>query len=194
MINDLYSFVFRGLLAEESLDRVGHYGRAPISNDLDQDLARRLPIESLDSDLVKRATRMATVYVAIAAFENSVREFISKRLLEEIGADWWQKAVPEGIRKKAETRQETEAKVRWHTPRGDQPLNYTEFGDLGVIVGTSVTWPLFENHLHSLEWTKQIFRTLEYSRNVIMHSGDLSNEDIERVGTAMRDWIKQVGA
>jgi hypothetical protein len=137
---------------------------------------------------------MATVYVAIAAFENSVREFVIKRLLEEIGADWWDKVVPEGIRKKAESRRATEEKVRWHTPRGDQPINYTEFGDLATIIGLGTTWPLFENHLHSLEWAKQIFRTLEYSRNVIMHSGDLSNEDIERVGSVMRDWIKQVGA
>jgi hypothetical protein len=161
---------------------------------LDQDVAKRLPFDSLDSEYVARARRMATVYAAIAAFETSVRAFIAKRLLEEVGADWWEKAVSEGVRKRAQSRMEAEAKVRWHTPRGDEPLNYTDLGDLPAIIGMATNWPLFENHVQSLDWARQIFRTLELSRNVIMHSGDLSNEDTERVGSAMRDWLKQVGA
>ena len=39
---------------------------------------------------------------------------------------------------------------------------------------------------------KEIFTTLEKSRNVIMHSGELGERDIERIG--IRDWISQVGA
>lgn len=192
--NPVYAFVFRGLMAEEALDRAGRKRRAPHGRTLDSEFVKRLPLEVLDRERVDNARRMATVYTAIAAFECTVREFVSKRLLEEIGADWWEKAVPEGIRKKAEGRMTTEAKIRWHTPRGDEPLNYTEFGELASIMGTNDNWPLFENHLYKLEWARQIFQTLEYSRNVIMHSGELSNEDVERVGTAMRDWIKQVGA
>lgn len=46
----------------------------------------------------------------------------------------------------------------------------------------------------SLEWAKQIFTTLEKSRNVIMHSGELGERDIERIGINIRDWISQVGA
>jgi hypothetical protein len=137
---------------------------------------------------------MATVYAAIAAFEASVRNFVSKRLLEEVGADWWESAVSENVRKRAQSRMEAESKVRWHTPRGDQPLNYSDLGDLPTIIGMPTNWPLFENHVQSLDWARQIFRTIELSRNVIMHSGDLPNEDIERVGSAMRDWLKQVGA
>lgn len=141
---------------------------------------------------MSRAKRMATVYVAIAAFENTVREFVSKRLLEIVGADWWKSAVPEKIRTRAETRMAQEAKVRWHTPRGDEPLNYTEFGDLASIMANN--WQHFENHLESQDWTRQIMSTLERSRNVIMHSGELGLQDVERIGTAIRDWIRQVGA
>ncbi len=36
--------------------------------------------------------------------------------------------------------------------------------------------------------------TIERSRNVIMHSGNLQGPDVERVGILIRDWIKQVGA
>jgi Swt1-like HEPN len=192
MGTDLYSFAFRGLLTEEALDKTNRINRLALSSNVDADIARRLPIDALDEDLVSRATRMATVYIAIAAFENTVRHFVSARLLEEVGAAWWTAAVSEKIRNKAESRREEEAKIRWHTPRGDEPLNYAEFGDLASIV--SQNWVHFENHLESIDWVRQIIATIERSRNVIMHSGELSLQDVERIGTAIRDWVRQVGA
>jgi len=149
MSSDLYSFVFRGLLTEEALDGTGRLRRFGLSAHLDAEIASRLPIEAFDEDLVSRAQRMAVVYVAIAAFENSVREFVSKVLLENIGADWWTTAVSDKIREKAESRRKEEEKIRWHTPRGDEPINYAEFGDLGSIVGQN--WTLFEDYLQSQE-------------------------------------------
>jgi|ERR1700730_16949052 len=192
MSSDLYAFVFRGLLTEEALDKTGRLRRFGLSAHLDADIANRLPIDAFDEDLVSRAQRMAVVYVSITAFENSVREFVSKVLLEKIGADWWTKGVSEKIRTKAETRREEESKIRWHTPRGDGPINYTEFGDLASIAGQN--WPLFDDYLQSQDWMRQIISTVERSRNVIMHSGELGLQDVERIATAIRDWIRQVGA
>jgi Swt1-like HEPN len=190
MENELYAFTFRGLLADQALDRTPRL-RRKTDGDLDPEVLKRLPVDVLDEELVGTAKRMAVVYVAIASFENTVREFVSKRLLETAGADWWTKAVSEKIRIKAESRREEESKVKWHTPRGDQPINYTEFGDLSSIV--SQNWIHFEDYLLSQDWMRQIITTLERSRNVIMHSGELGLQDIERVGTSMRDWIRQVG-
>jgi hypothetical protein len=191
MSDQLYSFVFRGLLADQTLDRTQRR-RRHANGDLDPELSKRLPIDILDEDLVFKARRMAAVYVAIAAFENTVREFVSKRLLESIGANWWTTAVSDKIRNKAETRREEETKVRWHSPRGDQPINYTEFGDLSSIV--SQNWEYFEDYFQSQDWVRQIITTLERSRNVIMHSGELGAQDVERVGSSIRDWIRQVGS
>ena len=70
-------------------------------------------------------------------------------------------------------------------------INYTDFGELGSIMNQNVE--VFEVHIVSIEWAHQIFQTIERSRNVIMHSGELSRRDIERVGTNIRDWINQVG-
>lgn len=193
MYDPLYSFVFRGLLTEEALDRSGRISSIPQSASIDGSIASSVALELLDSEWIARARRMATVYAAIAAFENSVREFVAKVLLEgPSSANWWQESVSEKIRKKAECRREEEAKIRWHTTRGDQLLNYTEFSDLAAII--SQNWVLFEPHLRSQDWVRQILSTLERSRNVIMHSGELANADIERVGTVIRDWIAQVGA
>lgn len=190
MDSELYSFAFRGLLTDQTLDRTPRLRRRP-NGDLDPEVVKRLPIDVLDEDLVFKARRMAVVYVAIASFENTVREFVSKRLLESVGADWWVQSVSEKIRSRAETRRVEESKIRWHTPRGDQPINYTEFGDLSSIVNQN--WSHFEDHLQSQDWVRQIITTLERSRNVIMHSGELGIQDIERIGTSIRDWVRQVG-
>jgi hypothetical protein len=190
--DQLYSFTFRGLLTQEALDKTQAQSRLPMSAFVDEEIAKSLSLDVLDREIVARSRRMAVVYTAISAFENYVRDFVSKVFLEEVGENWWEEKVPEGIRSKAKSRHEEESKVRWHSPRGDEPLNYTDFGELISIIIQN--WELFEVYLQSQEWMKHILKTLERSRNVIMHSGELENEDIERIGSCIRDWLKQVGA
>jgi hypothetical protein len=189
----LYSFVFRGLLAEEALDKAGRRRRSMFSDVWESEAARRLGIELLDEELVMKARKMAVVYTAICAFENSVREFISKKLLEEKGENWWELCVKSEIRQKADNRKQAEKDVRWLTQRGDSMIYYTEFGDLISIMAKQENWTFFEVHIGNIDWAKQIITTLEKSRNIIMHSGELEAKDIERVGTYIRDWIRQVG-
>jgi hypothetical protein len=185
----LYEFAFRGLLVEQSLDTAGR--RSPASFGLETEIVDRLPIDALDEGMVAAARRMAIVYTAIAAFENSARKLISTVLLEQLGENWWELGVSAPIRKKAESRRAEESKVKWHTPRGEAPITYTDFGDLGNIIGNN--WTRFEAYIPSIEWAKSIFDVIERSRNVIMHSGQLELEDIDRVGINIRDWVKQVG-
>lgn len=188
--DSLYSFVFKGLLTEEALDKTERVKKSKLMNSDFEKLHETLGISELDDEIVIQAKRMAVVYTAICAFENSVRQFISKKLLETKGEDWWN-SVSEKIKTKAENRRNEESKIRWHTPRGDTIINYTEFGDLISIIRQN--WDLFEPHIISVEWADQIIKTLERSRNVIMHSGELVNQDIERIGMYIRDWVHQVG-
>ena len=188
--NEAYAFVFRGLLAEEALDSAGRQ-KDKVVGYFDEDVAAALSLDVLDETFVATAKQMAAVYTAIAAFENSVRKLISTRLLEEFSEDWWATRVSEKVRKAAEARQEGEAKIRYHTPRGDDPITYTDFGQLVSII--RVNWPTFEAYFRSIEWVEQIFGNLEISRNVIMHSGVLAMTDIERIGMNIRDWVAQVG-
>ena len=120
MNDQLYAFAFRGLLTEQALDATNRQMRVGQSPIIDQGVARSVALDILDSEYVLRARRMATAYTAIAAFENSVREFVAKRLLESDGENWWSVCVSEKIRKKAESRRDEEAKIRWHAPRGEQ--------------------------------------------------------------------------
>ena len=68
---------------------------------------------------------------------------------------------------------------------------YTQLGDLAPILNAS--GGAFDDYIPSIEWARQIFQAIERSRNVIMHSGDLCMNDIQRVGMNIRDWLQQVG-
>ena len=182
----------RGELTKVALDNAGTVSKHSASDILSQEYVSSLSLDLLNDDLVNTAKQMATVYTAIAAFENTVRQFVVKVLIENKGEAWWQECVSEKIRTKAESRKTEEEKIKWHTPRGDSLINYTEFGDLASIMAQNL--PLFEDHIVSIDWARQIFNTLERSRNVIMHSGELGRRDVERIGTNIRDWISQVGA
>ena len=189
-LGDAYEFVFRGLLTEEALDRAGRRVR-DLSGTLDREYAGKLSLELLDDELVATARRMATVYTAIAAFENSARELVAGTMLEAKGEHWWS-GVKLEIRSRAETRMENEAKHKFHSQRGDAPLNYTDLKDLLTVVRAN--WEVFEAFLPSVDWTASVFDAVERSRNVIMHSGQLGPRDVERVGIHLRDWVTQVGA
>ena len=188
----LYSFVMRGELAKVSLSYTEALSRHHSSDIIVQDYIKSLSLDLLDDEYINASKLMATVYTAISAFENTIREFIVKILIENKGENWWEDCVSEKIRNKAEARKEQEDKVRWHTQRGDSLINYTEFGDLASIMNNNLE--LFSDHIVSIEWARNIIATIERSRNVIMHSGELSARDIERIGINIRDWISQVGA
>jgi len=191
MQDTLYAFVMRGELTKIALLNAGVVSKHSSSELLAQEYIKSLSLDLLDDEHVNTAKQMSTVYTAIAAFENTVREFVVKILIENRGENWWEKSVSDKIRQKAESRKREEEKVRWHTPRGDSMINYIEFGDLASTMAQNIE--LFEDHIVSIEWARQIFNTLERSRNVIMHSGELGKRDIERIGIHIRDWINQVG-
>jgi hypothetical protein len=188
----LYSFVMRGELAKVSLTYTEALSRHHSSDIIVQDYIKSLSLDLLDDEYINASKLMATVYTVISAFENTIREFVVKILIENKGENWWEDCVSEKIRNKAEARKEQEDKVRWHTQRGDSLINYTEFGDLASIMNNNLE--LFSDHIVSIEWARNIIATIERSRNVIMHSGELSARDIERIGINIRDWISQVGA
>jgi len=187
----LYDFVFRGQLAEQALDTAGRRSRR-LAEFAEADTARMLSLDLLAPEVVENARAMANIYVAVAAFENSVRTLITDVLLEQIGADWWEKGVSEKIRTRAESKRAEEEKVRWHVQRGADPINYTQLPDLASIIRQN--WQHFQPHVPSIEWADSLLDVIERSRNVIMHSGMLSRPDVERLGIFIRDWIKQVGA
>jgi hypothetical protein len=187
---DLYSFVYRGVLTEEALDRAGRRRRSHFGSEDARSTQKSLSYEFLEADLLAEAQRMSVVYAAIHAFENAVRQMVTKAMAEIHGESWWEK-VPERIRKTSKTRMEEDAKFRWHGARGATDINYCDFSDLSSIIVTN--WSVFDDLLGNMEWAKATLNTLEKSRNIVMHGGSLAKEDIERIGMNIRDWIRQAG-
>ena len=184
-----YTFVYRGQLADEALDRAGRQTRRRADVDHEQ-IAEMLSIETLDEAHVENARAMATVYTAVAAFENSVREMISKTLMENVGENWWVECVSRPIREQAERRMAEEERVRWHGQRGDDPIQFTMLPQLMNIIRNNQDH--FAPFIHNFEWAAGVFDVIDRSRNVIMHSGTLHNRDIARLGMNIRDWTSQV--
>ena len=194
---NLYSFVFRGLLAEEALDNTGRLKYSPEAIFFSEEIAKKLFLHEIDEKYVQQSKSMITVFTAITAFENATREFIYTTLLDAYKNDWWTKGVQNGIREKAETRKNSESKVKWHVSRGDAMMSYLEFGDLPKIICSQENWSFFEPYFgftKSQDWVRSLFDDLEKSRNVIMHSGLLDDLDIARVGINIRDWLHQINA
>jgi hypothetical protein len=189
---DLYSFVYRGVLTEEALDRTERRRRNHFGSQDAATVQRSLSFDLLDVYLLAEGQRMAVVYAAVHAFENTVRAMVTKGMAEEHGETWWEK-VPEKVRRTSKTRMEEDAKYRWHGARGSTQtqINYFDFGDLSSII--VVNWEVFEDLLGTMEWAKATLNSLEKSRNIIMHRGSVAKEDVERIGMNIRDWIRQAG-
>jgi len=187
---DIYSFVYRGVLADEAIRRTLPPAEEG-AKEPEADIRRRVPLDMLDDDLVAAARKMAWVYVAVAAFESGVRKFVEERLLEKIGADWWTTSISTSIKTEAERRKKDEESIRWHGSRGTSMLAYVQLGELANIIQNN--HESFADLIPSVEWAREIFRSLERSRNVIMHSGQLTIADVERVAMNIRDWLRQVG-
>ena len=189
--DDIYAFVMKGEVAQVAVNT--ELERAVESpQDIVDRIAQAFPFDLLDEDFKEGARKMAQVYTAIAAFENAARKFIQDRLLEECGADWWNHDnIPKAVRDGAQKRKNDEEQHRYHQTRGASMIFYTQMGDLVSIMQKKEE--AFEDYITSLAWARQLFGAVERSRNVIMHSGELSMNDIQRVGMNIRDWLQQVG-
>jgi hypothetical protein len=177
------------VLADQALDSVGRRNRPTAATDL-ANITQALSLDPYDSEHLLPAQQMSVVYIAIAAFVNSVRRFVYKVLIGKFGEEWWEKGVSKSIQDFVEKRRDDEEKTKWHGARGDDQLSYTELGNLLKIMQQN--WELFEPCVRRIDWATSIFATLERSRNVIMHGGLLAMPDIERVGMSTRDWNAQV--
>jgi len=194
MIEDIYSFVFRGLLVEESLDKAGRKKYSEEESFFSEELAKKLHFDEIDTKYVEQSKTMLTVFATITAFENATREFVYSVLYENYKTEWWDKGIQKSIKDHAESRKKEETKVKWHVSRGDAMMSYLDFLDLPKIMTSTENWPIFESYLDSQEWVRAIFDNISKSRNVIMHSGILDEYDITRVGLNIRDWLRQINA
>ncbi len=129
----LRDFVFKGLLFDAECDRFRSAG-----------IQMGIPVEQAERDLMREALspfsvalrgpalRMARLYAVLYGFENSVRELIVARMLENTGVDWWDKCVPTSVKKYAESRKAAFEKNSWLEGAPAPLIYYVDFGNLAT--------------------------------------------------------------
>ena len=74
-MNDLYTFVYRGVLTDESLDKAGRKTRASFGPAEGEHIRRALSFDLLDAERLANAERMAMIYTAMVWLEKErIRE------------------------------------------------------------------------------------------------------------------------
>lgn len=141
--------------------------------------------ESLRSE----AARMATNYVIFYCLENSIRDLIRDRLEENHGRDWWDKAVPEFVRKNAEGNRKKEITAAV-TPRSTDPIDFTNFGELGEII--KANWGTFGDMFRDIKAVEKVLATLNTLRAPIAHCKSLAEDEELRLHLGLRDWFRQM--
>ena len=144
-------------------------------------------LELFESDIRKQARKMADFYVSYYALENSIRRLIAETLKEKYGPNWWQDKMPEDVQKEVREKQERE-KDSVISLRSDDPLSYTNFGELITIF--EANWNDFSAMIRSKKAMKQILSQLNMLRSIIAHSCELNDDEIIRFELLIKDWMR----
>ncbi len=188
---ELQAFMFRSVLANSRLEELHEEGLLPASpattSRRDSHFA-----SSFSPDDQVRARRMGQAYELLYFFENSVRELVEGTLRDHFGPEkWWQDGIPPAIQKQVAKRKAADLKARWHSPRGESPINYVDFPQYAEIIADQ--WELFEVLLGDADWVTYYFNELNVTRRALAHTGSVSDVDVARMELRIEDWLRVVG-
>lgn len=130
---------------------------------------------------------MADFYAIYYSLENSIRRLISGRLSEKHGVNWWRDRVPPDLQREVEKKQKEERDSTMSI-RSEDPLSYTNFGELIVIF--DATWDDFSDTLRSPKAMRAILSQFNRIRNVVAHSCELNDDEIMRFKLLVKDWFR----
>jgi hypothetical protein len=137
----------------------------------------------------REAETMARQYEIFYCLETSIRQLINARLKEELGSDWWDKSVPEQIRRNAEDNRRRESETGM-TPRSDEMIDFITFGELGQIISSN--GKIFGDTFRDLKAVTRILSSLNSLRAPIAHCCPLAQDEVDRLNLSLRDWFRQM--
>lgn len=179
-------FGMQNLLLESELSKLEESG-IQIEHSKTIQKAEIVDVDLLESDIVQEARKMADFYAIYYSLENSIRRLISGRLSEKHGVNWWKDKVPDGVQKEVEKKQQEERDTTMSI-RSEDPLSYTNFGELIVIF--EANWDDFDDTLRSSKAMRSILSQFNKIRNVVAHSCALNEDEITRFKLLVKDWFR----
>lgn len=143
-----------------------------------------------EKSLREEASSMAKSYELFYCLEKTIRKQISDLLEANKGEGWWNNTVvPQQIvaEVKQRIKREQESAI---TPRSLEPLDYTNFGELGEII--KANWSIFASIFSNVKAVEKVMFNLNSLRNPIAHCSLLAEDEKLRLELSLRDWFRLV--
>jgi hypothetical protein len=139
--------------------------------------------------LRNEAEMMQRHYAVFYCLENSIRELIIDRLQELYGSNWWDEHAPQAVRENCKKSRDKEVGAGF-TPRSDQMIDYSTFGELGEIFKANAD--TFGEMFRDLTAVGRILANLNTLRGPIAHCKPLAGDEVTRLYLGMSDWFRQM--
>lgn len=144
--------------------------------------------QSFEASVREDAAWMSEFYEIFYCLEVSIRKLISSTLADAEGADWWNSSrVAEGIKNEVANLKKREI-ASAITPRSDQMLDYTTFGQLSQLITDN--FDLFEPIISSKAAVSRVLNQLNLLRGPIAHCCPLAEDERDRLELTVRDWFR----
>lgn len=186
------SFGMSGLLIIEELRQIekqfnielGHVPKAAVASAVAY-------YPQFEQSVRAEAAEMSEHYEVFYCLEQAIRKFIAEMLEDAAGVDWWNSGrIPTDIAADVAglIKKERDNSI---TPRSDNMIDYTTFGQLSVIITSN--WDVFEPALQSKRAVERVMANLNLLRGPIAHCCPIQEDEIDRLRLAVKDWFRMIG-
>ena len=142
----------------------------------------------IDSAFRQEAATMSKHYEIFYSLEKSIRDLISETLAAAEPGKWWESGrIPAKIKQDAEDRMSREIDAGI-TPRSLEPLDFTNFGELGEII--KANRDVFGSMFPSQKAVERVLANLNTLRGPIAHCSPLAEDEVVRLRLSVRDWFR----
>ena len=185
------SFGMTNMLIETDLDEIEKAYDVELREQKGQEVASEIKkayFPQFESELRAEGAEMARSYELFYCLEKTIRQQIAEMLESMHGQDWWnEKVIPQHIVGEVNKRiqRERESGI---TPRSTDPLDYTNFGELGEIIKSN--WGIFASIFNNQKAVEKIMFNLNSLRNPIAHCSQLAEDEKLRLELSLRDWFR----
>lgn len=183
--NELRSFCFSCMATTADLERLEDEQQVRLVAK-DEKVENSLS-EYFEERVFSEAKSMSQHYMTFYCLERSARDIVVGKLKATHGGGWWTATVPQNIQTNVaqNMQRELDAGV---TPRSEQEIDYTTFGELGEIVKSN--WADFGDIFRSVKAFTKIMTNLNTLRAPIAHCAWLSEDEVLRLELTVKDWIR----
>ena len=146
---------------------------------------------TLPQDILEKGKEMAEVYLYLYVVENSLRLFIEKVGTEKYGAHFFDFFnIPTEVIRGMEIRKKQEGKNQWISIRGENPLFYLDFKELGILIINN--WELFKNYFPQQAWISTKIEELANCRNLVAHNSYMGKHECDVIRVNFNSIVRQI--